>query len=108
MMRYTHPPVQKMRYRQESSNPIETMIFKLSPESIGRIGGEMTSRMIKAAQNYLEEVTVKEVKKAFYHEFQDTMVNAQTTKPNSKDLITPEMARDEFHANQYLDDSGKH
>jgi hypothetical protein len=108
MMRYTHPPVHKLWHRQESSNPIETMIFRLSPESIGRIGGEMTNRMIKAAQSYLEEVTVKEVKKAFYHEFQDTLSDGQSIKASPKHQITPEMNHGESHANQYHDDNSIH
>lgn len=84
-MQFNHSPVKKLHHRPEQQTVMETIVYHLSPEQIGRIGGEMAQRMVHAAQGYLEDLAVEEVKKAFYKEIRQGMDgNSITSKPNSK------------------------
>lgn len=67
-MHFHHPPAKKYRLLPQEQSPMETVVLHLSPYGIGRMGGEMAKRMVDAAQGYLEEVTTRELHKAFRKE----------------------------------------
>lgn len=105
-MHFNHPKVKKLRLRPEERTAVETIVYHLSPEQIGRIGGEMAQRMVKAAQSYLEDIAVHEVNRAFYKEIHlDGNDNADLPAPSTQ-VISHSSA--EAHANQYPGDTGPH
>lgn len=110
-MRYNHPPAKKLRHRKAEKSVIETIVYHLSPEQIGRIGGEMAQKMVNAAQNYLEELAVEEVKKAFYSEIKHgidrrTGLADQSSEPSQS--AAANQSNDEVLSTQYPSDTGLH
>lgn len=107
-MNYNHPPVKKLRHRPEEKSVMETIVYHLSPEQIGRIGGEMARQMVNAAQSYLEGIAVQEVKQAFSREIHEG-IHEEPLLENSfanTNLATSPSAQSP--ANQYRDDNGPH
>lgn len=110
-MKLKHPSVDKLWPVPFNGS---TVLLQLSPESIGRIGGEMAGRMLASARSYLEEITILEVKKAFYKEILKDLpegvislanINA---KQSGKTPPPPQTNGVGAHANQYPGDTGLH
>ena len=95
-------------------SPGSSVVLRLSPESIGRIGGEMAKRMLWAAQSYLEEITIAGVKKAFYQEMlkdypAGAWVTANKLRRHKANIPSPQQPNAaEVHASQYPGESGLH
>jgi hypothetical protein len=104
-MHFHHPPAKKYRLIPQEQSPIETLVLHLSPYGIGRMGGEMAKRMVDAAQNYLEEVTTHELKKAFRQRIQENHptdhFSPVSVSQHKKPFSTLNYSGDGVHANQY-------
>lgn len=110
-MKLKHPSMSKLHPVPLSATD---GLLRLSPESIGRIGGEMVQRMVGAAQQYLQELTVSEVKKVFYKEIlkdlpESIILRAKTLSRETDGLTpSPPPTGGEVHANQYHAGIGPH
>ncbi|HEX2952383.1 MAG TPA: hypothetical protein VHR47_00180, partial [Bacillota bacterium] len=83
------------------------------PYGIGHMGGEMAKRMVDAAQGYLQEVTARELRKAFRQQIyqENDLAKDSHHSLNGKKIPFIEglsQSGGEVHANQYPSENGTH